>query len=225
MKIVTYFTGAAISLMLATGAAQATSLKLVDGGATAMTSATIPGGSATNELLGPLGLGATLDGWFSSAVEFVGEGQLVAEFYGWEAGFTNDFNIGGNEIFSNSIGGDLQTAPIGTPIATWTSGIVDGGAGTLIDFSFDTDSDAYTISNGSDNDDPLRGFFASVDGDATGTEGNAIWLFLDDSGAGKDDNHDDLAIRLSVQVPVPAAGFLLIGALGAFAGFKRRKKA
>ena len=224
MKISKLIATSAVSLVLAAGASQATTLKLVDGGTAGnFVGGSIPGGTATNELLGPLGLSSSLAGWFGSAVELTGTGVLVAEFYGWEAGFKNDFNINGSEAFTTASGGNLMTTPIGSPIATWTSGVVNGGMGTLIDFSFDTDSDAYTIANGSENIG-VRGFFASVDGDAKAKQGSAIWLFLDDSGAGPDDNHDDMAIRLSVQVPVPAAGFLLVGALGGLAALRRRKK-
>jgi len=224
MKISRLIATSVVSLVLAAGASQATTLKLVDGGKVGnFVGGSIPGGTASNELLGPLGLSSSLAGWFGSAVELVGEGVLVAEFYGWEAAFKNDFNIAGSEAFTTASGGHLVTTPIGSPLATWTSGVVDGGTGTLVDFSFDTNSDADTIANGSENTG-LRGFFASVDGDAKAKEGSAIWLFLDDSGAGPDDNHDDMAIRLSVQVPVPAAGFLLVGALGGLAALRRRKK-
>ena len=41
-----------------------------------------------------------------------------------------------------------------------------------------------------------------------------------------DSDLDDIVFRVDVsQVPVPAAGFLLVGGLGAMAALRRRKKA
>lgn len=227
MKYKTFAAAAVAGMILAAGAVQAASLKLVDGGvAGGFAAGVIPGGTAGNELLGPLGLPNPLGGFFGSAVELVGSGKITVEFFGWEAGFKNDFNFGGVELFTtNGVGG----VNVGFPIGTFTSGLLAGGGGTLLDFSFDVTnggSPTNTIVNGSENTGGIRDFFASVDGAPAATMGSAVWLFLDDGGSKADDNHDDMAIRLSVTpVPVPAAGFLLLAGLGGLAAMKRRKKA
>jgi hypothetical protein len=51
-----------------------------------------------------------------------------------------------------------------------------------------------------------------------------VWLFVDDGGAGPNDNHDDFVVRISA-VPLPA-GVLLLGlALGGLAVYRRRAAA
>ena len=215
---------AAALTMGMTAGAHAASFTLIDAGGGALQDGSIPGGSATNEVLPALGLGASIDGFFGTAVEIEGDDIRVrAEFFGWEAGFTNDFNLFGSEIFSTGSGGDIETTDINNPLDTFISAYDDFAANTLLDFSFDTDSDDVTITNGDINVGE-RGFFATFGDDQT-TTGTVLWLFLDDSGAGPDDNHDDLVVRLTIeQVPVPAAGFLLIGALGALGVAKRRSR-
>lgn len=53
---------------------------------------------------------------------------------------------------------------------------------------------------------------------------SVFFLAFDDQSQGADDNHDDFIIRVNVSaVPVPAAGFLLVGALGGLALLRRRK--
>ena len=202
---------------------------VVDGGAVGdFDPGDIPGGSATNEVLTQLGLPDPLGGFFGSAVEVEGTDiRVVAEFFGWEAGFTNDFNLlGASSVFSTGSGGNQVIAPdLSNPLDTYISAVFDAGPNTLLDFSFDTDTTDtnITITNGDDNIGD-RGFFATFGDDQT-TTGTVLWLFLDDSGAGPDDNHDDLVVRLTVeQVPLPAAGFLLIGALGALGAAKRRSR-
>ena len=50
-------------------------------------------------------------------------------------------------------------------------------------------------------------------------------VFFDDNGAGPDRGFDDLAMRVDVApVPVPAAGLLLVAALGGLGAAARRKR-
>jgi hypothetical protein len=58
--------------------------------------------------------------------------------------------------------------------------------------------------------------------------GNSAWLFWDDSGAGPDDNHDDMIIRavFTPATSVPEPGTLAPFGLGLLGiGLARRKKA
>lgn len=206
------------------GAAQSATLNLTDGGvAGGFAAGVIPGGTANNQLLGPLGLSNPLDGFFGSQVELQGNANITIDFYGWEASFKNDFNFGGNELFTTGATDNIEVTPIGTPLASF-SGFASAG---LLDFSFDVDSDrpGATITNGDENDDVIRGFFASFHNDAGATSGNQLWLFLDDGGAGPNDNHDDLAVLITVApVPLPASGLMLLAGLGGVAAMRRRQK-
>ncbi len=64
--------------------------------------------------------------------------------------------------------------------------------------------------------------------DLTGTSTFAF-LAYDDAGAGPDDNHDDFLVRLSAAhltvnpVPLPAAAWLFLSAMGGFAALGRKK--
>ena len=69
-------------------------------------------------------------------------------------------------------------------------------------------------------------FFASFVGAPTAKSGKSLYVFLDDLGAGPDDDHDDLVVRIDVasEVPLPA-GFALMGTVLAGLGLLRRRKA
>ena len=58
--------------------------------------------------------------------------------------------------------------------------------------------------------------------------GNVAWIFRDDSGAGPDDNHDDMLIKAVFtprSVPEPATlGLFGLGLLGVWAGARRRRR-
>jgi hypothetical protein len=65
---------------------------------------------------------------------------------------------------------------------------------------------------------PAPNFFASCDpfsesAGAGGTSCNSVYLFLDDGGAGPDDDHDDFLVRVSL-VPVPEPATLVTGLVG-----------
>lgn len=53
---------------------------------------------------------------------------------------------------------------------------------------------------------------------------SVFFLAFDDQNKNPDDNHDDIILRAEVSaVPVPAAGLMLLGALGGLAALRRRK--
>ena len=98
-----------------------------------------------------------------------------------------------------------------------------GGSGTLVDLIFSTlrinTGSTCSISNGDTFGEACQiGFSQIFNG------GNSTYAMFGD-GLG-DSDLDDIVFRVDVsEVPVPAAGFLLMGGLGAMAALRRRKKA
>ena len=195
------------------------------------TAGTIPGTNAYNDFIPTLFGGPQIGGYFGSQIQFnVAPGsQLTIDFFGAEAGYINRFVYSGNTVFTHN--GGLNISPnLNTPKATFSTTI--GGSGTL-PFLFRVNNGAGSVTNGSNpNDFAGRAlgpnFFASCNpfsqtAGAGGTNCNSVYLFLDDGGAGPDDDHDDFLVRVSVaQVPEPATIFMGLAGLGMF--IVRRQK-
>ena len=208
-------------------------------GASALTFGDIPGGTATNDGLVPIyGAGTTSrDGWYGANLSLVGGGgaaSITVDYLGAEAGYVNQFLFGGASIFSTPGGGSTWPGPgsVPAPASVTFNNVADG----LLNFAFVAgDGSSTTAQNGFNPDDAggmsSVNFFATVVANPAGLSGVAWDLWFDDGGAGNDDNHDDMAIRISVtggtisQVPVPAAGLLLLTALGGLGIARRRRKA
>jgi hypothetical protein len=104
--------------------------------------------------------------------------------------------------------------------ANFTDGIVP------FMFKADVNGAKGLIANGSNPDNTGEGvnFFTSFDSNPTATTGSSLVLFLDDGGAGSDQDHDDMGIRIAV---VPEPGTLTVLGLGLIAlcwiGMRRKK--
>ncbi len=221
-------TTASAALLAFGTAASASTFSLMD-----ETPGIIPGGATNEVLTNTFGLGGA-GGYFGAEVYLDSMANVEVAAFGFEAGFTNSFTMGGNTITTTDLEG--ITGPAGddeefatdlaTPLASFTVANVAAG---LLNFSFLTDGlGGVQVDNGSnpDNSASNPNFFVSF---GKGTR-DTIFLFFDDGGAGNDDNHDDLVIRLRTgnnnpepnPVPLPATGLLLLGALGGMRMMKRR---
>jgi PEP-CTERM motif len=149
-------------------------------------------------------------------------GTVSYWYFGKEAGYRNDFSTGGLS-YSSGFTPTMQNK-FGAPVYI---GSVDVGPGAL-DFRFCAFS-SPTVSQGCltnlQNDGVGLGAYQSI---AFSTSGNLAWLFWDDSGAGPDDNHDDMLIKAVFSprsVPEPATlGLFGLGLLGTWFAFSRRQR-
>jgi hypothetical protein len=217
-RITKFLAAGALAATMTAGAAQAATLGISGG-----ISGSIPDG-ATNEGLGPLLLPGSLTGYYGSTINLLTRSTVTFELLGAEAGNTNTFTyIPTAQSLTDPGGGSFfNPAGIGAPISV--ASVLAG----LLQFSFTTSVGPTTVLNGLNPDNSTLGinFFASFADAPNSREGSVLYLFFDDDGANNDDNHDDLVIRVTATpVPLPAAGFLLIGALGGLAVLRRRKTA
>ncbi len=214
MTIMKFATATAVAALLATGASAAT-LSLAGVGYTAET---LPSGTNSKAYNLPVpAQGTSIDVLTgdvknnTNGLYLTGQAKVWYTYIGSEAGFFN-LSMGDSWIIP-------ETDPVGT--AKQVLQLASG----LLDFSFVTkkpedhktqiDNDGGITSAQPFNQTAI-GYYKVSD---------TTWYAFYDDPALPDRDFDDFVIRIDLApVPIPAAGFLLLGGLGAMGAIARRRK-
>ena len=162
----------------------------------------IPGPTGINDVLiqsaaHPTNPFASLEGIYGANLYLIAgaDTDITVEYMGYEAGYDNYFFLNGNQIIFN------KTTTVGL-VGTYSM------SPGLMTFAFQTPS--ASVTNGSNLTPPgIPNFFLTLSPDkvtwdttingATYFSGQSVILALDDGGAGIDDNHDDLVVKLTIS--------------------------
>jgi len=168
--------------------------------------------ASENDFISSLGDGAASTYGIGGDLQLSQTADLTFTYLGYEAGYDNDFLIDDVLIFSNR-GSDASAIP-----STYQT-VMDG-----LNFGFFANNVDSGVDNGSNTNTGAQSFAVMFDTTFNNTMYDTL-LFWDDSGAGPDDNHDDMVIGINaVAVSEPATLVLMgLGLLGL--GVARRRQA
>ena len=212
--------GLAVASVLAAGSAHA-SFVYIDTAAPNRQSFSIT--ARNNDFATQLGQAGVSNFNLGASLGTSAPGSVTIDYFGKEAVFTNSFQWAGRTLATTGSG----------RTDSWSArnlGTFGVGSG-LLDFAFCTSGGNVSgpavaptcYSNRGEDSTPI-GSPQSIG--SWIVNGTTAWLLFDDGGAGPDDNHDDMIVRLTYQVPEPATlGLLALGLLGAGGTLRRRTRA
>ncbi len=170
-----------------------------------------------NNFKGQLGTAGVGEYNLGTSLAVSGPGTLTFSLWGKEAGYTNQFNYAGSQLFTTA----------GLPDSVWnksqTSSPFDVTGG-LLNFSYCVIAGGSGCVTNLGNQSTYYGSAQSIG--IKIIDDSTAWLLWDDSGAGPDDNHDDMIVKVKyTSVPEPGTNLLLgMGIAGMIVAMRKKRK-